>query len=84
MKSPLQINSQGKLSEKQRYPQGTACGPWPANVFGDRVIVPEFELYSNPVIKISDVKQRRFNLIDRLILKFRITARGKLVDKGTV
>jgi hypothetical protein len=30
-----------------------------------RVIVPEFEIYSNPTIKISDVKSRRFNIIDR-------------------
>jgi hypothetical protein len=34
-------------------------------VFGRRVTVPEFELYANPTIKISEVKRRRFNVIDR-------------------
>ena len=31
----------------------------------ERVTVPEFEIYANPVIKISDVKRRRYSLIDR-------------------
>lgn len=61
----------------------TYCEP-AEKVFGERVTIPEFELYSNPTVRISEVKQRRFNLIDRLNLKFRITAQGKLVDKGTV
>lgn len=30
-----------------------------------RVTVPTFEVYSNPTIKLGDVKARRFNLIDR-------------------
>lgn len=30
-----------------------------------RVMLPTFEIYSNPTIKIADVKQRRFDLIDR-------------------
>ena len=34
-------------------------------VFGNRVTVPEFEIYSNPTIKISDIASRRFNIIDR-------------------
>lgn len=73
MKSPLHINSKGKLV----YNSGIG-------IFAGRVMVPEFEIYANPTILISEVKRRRFNVIDRLILKFRITARGKLVDKGTL
>jgi hypothetical protein len=34
-------------------------------VFGDRVTVPEFEIFSNPTVHIADVKRRRFNIIDR-------------------
>lgn len=34
-------------------------------VFGKRVTIPEFEIVSNPTIRISEVKRRRFNLIDR-------------------
>lgn len=34
-------------------------------VFGERVTIPEFEIVSNPTIRIDDVKRRRFNLIDR-------------------
>lgn len=30
-----------------------------------RVVIPEFEVYKNPTIRLSDVKARRFNLIDR-------------------
>jgi hypothetical protein len=30
-----------------------------------RVVVPEFELSSNPTIRIDEVRQRRFDLIDR-------------------
>jgi hypothetical protein len=32
---------------------------------GKRVTIPTFELVSNPTVKISDVKSRRFNIIDR-------------------
>lgn len=46
----LRINSHGKLVEKLN---------------AGRVIVPTFEIYQNPTIRIDDVKQRRFNLIDR-------------------
>lgn len=34
-------------------------------IFGTRVTVPEFEIFSNPTVKISDVARRRFNVIDR-------------------
>lgn len=33
---------------------------------GQRVTVPEFEIVSNPTVRIGDVKQKRFNLIDRI------------------
>lgn len=46
----LYINSRGKLVEKPNV---------------GRVVVPTFEIYQNPTIRIDDVKQRRFNLIDR-------------------
>lgn len=29
------------------------------------VFMPEFEVFSNPTVRISDVKQRRFSLIER-------------------
>jgi hypothetical protein len=34
-------------------------------VFGNRVTIPEFEIVSNPTVVISEVRRRRFNLIDR-------------------
>lgn len=33
--------------------------------------VPEFELYSNPTVRIAEVKRRRFNVIDRAVQKAR-------------
>lgn len=48
--------------------QGT--GP-ESRVFGDRVTVPEFEVYSNPTVRIAEVKRRRFNIIDRAVQKAR-------------
>jgi hypothetical protein len=42
-----------------------------SRVFGDRVTVPEFELYSNPTVRIAEVKRRRFNVIDRAVQKAR-------------
>lgn len=32
---------------------------------GERVTVPQFQIVNSPTFKISDIKQRRFNLIDR-------------------
>lgn len=32
----------------------------------DRVTLPTFEIVSSPTIRITDIKQRRFNLIDRM------------------
>lgn len=40
-----------------------------SQVRGDRVNVPEFEIVSNPIVRIREVKQRRFNVIDRAVQK---------------
>lgn len=42
-----------------------------SRVFGDRVSIPEFELVSNPTVRIAEVKRRRFNVIDRAQQKAR-------------
>lgn len=36
-----------------------------SRIQGDRVTVPEFEVVANPTVRIREVKQRRFNVIDR-------------------
>lgn len=43
-----------------------------SRVFGDRVTVPEFEIVSNPTVRISEVQRRRFNVIDRAQQKARM------------
>lgn len=40
------------------------CAP-ESRIKGDRVQVPEFELISNPTVRIYEAKRRRFNVIDR-------------------
>ncbi len=42
-----------------------------SRVQGDRVMVPEFEVVSNPTVRIAEVKRRRFNVIDRAQQKAR-------------
>jgi hypothetical protein len=42
-----------------------------SRVFGDRVTVPEFEIFANPTVRIAEVKRRRFNVIDRAVQKAR-------------
>ena len=42
-----------------------------SRVFGDRITVPEFEIVSNPTVRIAEVKRRRFNIIDRAVQKAR-------------
>jgi hypothetical protein len=42
-----------------------------SRIFGERVVVPEFELYSNPTVRINEVRRRRFNVIDRAVQKAR-------------
>jgi len=49
------IDSSGKL-QKRNSPRG---------VRGVRVKMPTFEIFSNPTIRLSDVKTRRFDLIDK-------------------
>lgn len=75
--SKIVISSRGKVG---KYSNG---------MFGTRVTVPQFQIYSNPTIKISEVKRRRFNLIDRYTEKrgykhnkVFISSRGK-VQTGT-
>lgn len=34
-------------------------------VRGERVTIPLFEIVSNPTVRIAEVRQRRFNVIDR-------------------
>jgi hypothetical protein len=36
-----------------------------SRVFGDRITVPTFEIVSNPTVLITEVRRRRFNVIDR-------------------
>lgn len=40
-----------------------------SRVFGDRITVPTFELVSNPKVRMSEVRRRRFNVIDRAVQK---------------
>jgi hypothetical protein len=42
-----------------------------SRVFGDRVTIPEFEIVSNPTVRIAEVKRRRFNVVDRAQQKAR-------------
>ena len=35
-------------------------------ITGERVTIPEFKLVSNPTIRIGEVRERRFNIIDRV------------------
>lgn len=42
-----------------------------SRVFGDRITVPEFELFANPTVRIAEVKRRRFNIIERAVQKAR-------------
>lgn len=57
------ITPKGKLLKREEYEAQRA--------FGQRVMVPTFEVFQNPSIRITDVKQRRFNLIDRHVQKAR-------------
>jgi hypothetical protein len=42
-----------------------------SRVFGNRITVPEFEVFANPTVRIAEVKRRRFNVIDRAVQKAR-------------
>ncbi len=64
------ISPRGKIGRRSSFP------------FARRVVVPEFEVYQNPTIRISDIKERRFNLIDRVVKlvhdKIIVSASGKI------
>lgn len=45
--------------------------PPESRVFSDRVVVPTFEIVSNPTVRINEVRRRRFNVIDRAVQKAR-------------
>jgi len=49
----LVINNCGKLTGKGQY------------LFARKVVVPTFEIFSNPTINLSDITSRRSSLIDR-------------------
>lgn len=42
-----------------------------SRVMGERVTVPEFEVISNPTVRIAEVRRRRFNVVDRAQQKAR-------------
>jgi hypothetical protein len=66
----------------QQLPSGGASVYYPEDkVFGEKVTIPEFEIYENPTIKISEVKRRRFNIIDHGRKKLFINTSGKLVHE---
>jgi len=59
-----------------------------SGIFGTRVTVPTFEVVSNPTVKISEIKSRRFNLIDRYEVNphdsIIITSKGKMGRREVV
>lgn len=66
-------------------PRGKVGKPAGFRVFGQRLTIPAFEIVSTPTIHISEVKRRRFNLIDRVMIKggfkhnkIKISSRGKV------
>jgi len=81
MKHPIIITSGGSIQRRDKYSsiiskylstsggivhrKGRLLKPFL------RVTFPQFELYSNPSIKLSDVRTRRFDLIDRKVQKAR-------------
>lgn len=56
----IKINSRGNV-----YRKGSLSGTV------RRVTFPQFQLYSSPTIKLSDVKSRRFDLTDRAVNKLK-------------
>lgn len=53
------ISPNGKINRKSK------------GLGGRRVVVPTFEVFNNPTIRISEVKRRRFDVIDRAVQKAR-------------
>jgi hypothetical protein len=71
----ITINSRGKARDAK------------TRIFGQRVVVPAFEIYSSPTIRIAEVKRRRFNIIDRMPPDsrrhpIRVNSRGKTTKRG--
>ena len=50
---------------------GSNGSPPESRIFSERVTVPEFEVVSNPTVRIHEVRRRRFNVIDRAVQKSR-------------
>ena len=55
--SAMVVSSNGQVSESR--------------VFGDNVSVPTYTIAANPTVKFSEVRMRRFNVIDRAVQKAR-------------
>lgn len=36
--------------------------------FGQKITVPEFEIFSNPTIQVSEIKRRRFKKLRKYVL----------------
>ncbi len=45
--------------------------PPESRVFGDRLTLTPFQIACNPTVRISEVRKRRFNVIDRMVQKAR-------------
>jgi hypothetical protein len=71
---------QGALPTYERDIDVSAVVTAENKVFGERITIPQFEVYQNPTINISEVKRRRFNLIDRTKKRLTINRQGKLVE----
>ena len=66
MRETIIINDQGELGQADKL-----------RLRGQQVTVPSFEIFANPTVRISDVKRRRFNLIDRSVQ----TARQQIMSQ---
>lgn len=42
-----------------------------SRVYGEVITVPTFELFSNPTVRMAEVRRKRFNIIDRAVQKAR-------------
>jgi hypothetical protein len=58
----IKINDRGKPYNRRNVGQ---------RMFGTRVMVPTFEIFANPTVRLSEVKSRRFDVIDRHVQKAR-------------
>lgn len=72
MEHPIVINSRGKIEKNDK--QGILAKLQRLFIKG-RVLVPEFEMVSSPTIRLTDIRLRRFNMIDR-------TDHRKLINKA--